>query len=632
MARGAAGPAAPGSGGHGDTTGVRGGPGTPPVPGAGCRPGRRVPPVRLRHGQRADAERLGDATARPGSSSRSRARRSHVEAFQQRLRRGATAAGRRRGRRPPSTWRPVAAPVSPSARPTADRAGRTLASPDVATCARLPARAGRPRRPAPPAPVHHLHELRPALHHHHSAALRPRRRPRWRGFRCAPAAPREYADPADRRFHAQPIACHDCGPTLELVDAAGRRTTREDALAGARGAARRRRRPRRQGPRRLPPGLRRHRRGRRGRRCAQRKRRGDKPFAVMVGDVATARRLTVLDPVPRRLLAGPRRPVVLLPGAAARRSRRPSPRATPTSACCCPTPRCTTCCSGCPATRRDPAVLVMTSGNLVRRADRHRRRRGAGRGWRGSPTPGSRHDRPIHVPCDDSVVRVVDGERAAGPPLARLRAAAARPAGRRCRPALAVGGDLKNTFCLGEGRHAWLSAHIGDMDDLATLRAFDAPRAHLSALTGVAPGRARGRPAPRLPLHRAGPRGTRRDAPAAHGPAPPRAHRRGDGRARAGRRRAGDRRRLRRHRVRRRRRGLGRRGPARRLRRLHAGPRTWPTCRCPAATPACAGPYRMALAHLRAAGSGVGRRPALRARPARRTSARVLAAAAGAPA
>ena len=57
-----------------------------------------------------------------------------------------------------------------------------------------------------------------------------------------------------------------------------------------------------------------------------------------------------------------------------------------------------------------------------------------------------------------------------------------------------------------------------------------------------------------------------------------------------GRRRAGDRRRLRRHRLRHRRRGLGRRGAAGRLQGVHAGPRTWPTSRWPAATPASAGP------------------------------------------
>ena len=52
---------------------------------------------------------------------------------------------------------------------------------------------------------------------------------------------------------------------------------------------------------------------------------------------------------------------------------------------------------------------------------------------------------------------------------------------------VAVGGDLKNTFCLGEGGYAWLSAHVGDMDDLATLHAFSKAEQHLEQLTGVRP-------------------------------------------------------------------------------------------------------------------------------------------------
>ena len=55
------------------------------------------------------------------------------------------------------------------------------------------------------------------------------------------------------------------------------------------------------------------------------------------------------------------------------------------------------------------------------------------------------------------------------------------------RPALAVGSDLKNTFCVGDGRYAWLSGHVGDMDDLATLQAFDTARDHLEHVTGVQP-------------------------------------------------------------------------------------------------------------------------------------------------
>jgi hydrogenase maturation protein HypF len=54
-------------------------------------------------------------------------------------------------------------------------------------------------------------------------------------------------------------------------------------------------------------------------------------------------------------------------------------------------------------------------------------------------------------------------------------------------PTLAVGADLKNTMAVADGKYAWLSQHIGDMDDLATLSAFDSAQQHLQELTAVAP-------------------------------------------------------------------------------------------------------------------------------------------------
>jgi hydrogenase maturation protein HypF len=96
------------------------------------------------------------------------------------------------------------------------------------------------------------------------------------------------------------------------------------------------------------------------------------------------------------------------------------------------------------------------------------------------------HDRPIHVPCDDSVVRLTDGAQT---PIRRSRGYAPLPVALPVEvPAtLAVGADLKNTFALARGRYAWLGQHIGEMDDLATLAAFGAAERHLEALTGVAP-------------------------------------------------------------------------------------------------------------------------------------------------
>jgi hydrogenase maturation protein HypF len=97
------------------------------------------------------------------------------------------------------------------------------------------------------------------------------------------------------------------------------------------------------------------------------------------------------------------------------------------------------------------------------------------------------HDRPIHVPCDDSVVRVVDGHEL---PIRRSRGFAPLPLdlGVRGPAVLAVGGELKNTFCLTDGRLAHVSAHVGDMGTLETLRAFERATGQLTALRGRPPG------------------------------------------------------------------------------------------------------------------------------------------------
>ncbi|MGW6979103.1 Kae1-like domain-containing protein, partial [Streptomyces sp. NPDC054932] len=140
---------------------------------------------------------------------------------------------------------------------------------------------------------------------------------------------------------------------------------------------------------------------------------------------------------------------------------------------------------GLPGDPPGPRMLVMTSGNLagepiVTDDDEALDRLAAlADAW-------LTHDRPIHVPCDDSVVRVCDGETLT---VRRSRGYAPLPLALPVPvPAtLAAGGDLKNAFCLGEGRRAWLSAHIGDMDDLATQYALERAEQQLESITGVTP-------------------------------------------------------------------------------------------------------------------------------------------------
>ena len=299
----------------------------------------------------------------------------------------------------------------------------------------------------------------------------------------------EYEDPADRRFHAQPVACHDCGPVLELVEPGAEALHREDALARARAL--------------LAAGKVVAVKGLGGyhlacdatnpaavARLRERKRRGDKPFAVLVRDVDAARAVCHVEDAEAALLAAPRRPVVLLrrradAGDDADVVAEAVAPGNPDLGVTLPPTGLHHLLLGLPGDPPGPQVLVLTSGNLASEpivtddAEALVRLDGLADAW-------LRHDRPIHVPCDDSVSRVVDGEEL---PVRRSRGYAPLPVALpvQAPPTLAVGGDLKNTFCVADGGLAWLSAHVGDMDDLATQTAFEKAVMHLGALTGVTP-------------------------------------------------------------------------------------------------------------------------------------------------
>jgi len=366
--------------------------------------------------------------------------------------------------------------------------GRTLAGPDVATCADC------------------LHELAdPADRRYgHPFISCTNCGPRFTvitslpydrdtttmaGFALCSACAREYADPRDRRFHAQTIACHDCGPVLRLERPGqqvvhGRRAlpaTRDLLSAGVIVAVK---------------GL-----GGYHLVCdagseqavaelRRRKRRGDKPFAIMAADLQTVCALARTTPAEEALLTGPARPIVLLE----RRRTSTAGAASPAVA--------SSVAPGKPhlgvllpytglhalllaAGEPGPQLLVMTSGNRggepIAYRDEDARERLA-------PLVDAflSHDRPIAVPCDDSVVRVVDGEEL---PLRRSRGYAPLPVALPAPvpPTLAVGADLKNTCCVADDRYAWLSQHVGDMDDLATLEALTGTEQHLEQLTGVSP-------------------------------------------------------------------------------------------------------------------------------------------------
>ena len=295
----------------------------------------------------------------------------------------------------------------------------------------------------------------------------------------------EYRDPADRRFHAQPVCCPACGPRLRLLDRSGTQLRGQQAEAHPIAAA----------AAMLRAGGVLAVKGLGGYHLAvdagcepaaaalrERKHREDKPFAVMVADLAAARRLCEVDDAAAALLASPRRPIVLLP-------RRPGGDGVAPSVA--------------PGNRQlgimlpyTPvhhlllgelaAPIVLTSGNI---SDEPIAYRDADALERLAPIADAflAHDRAIHIRTDDSVVRAFGGRESV---LRRSRGYVPEPLPVPVtfpRPVLACGAELKSTFCLAAGGHAFVSHHIGDLENAETLRSFTEGIAHFRRLFDIEP-------------------------------------------------------------------------------------------------------------------------------------------------
>ena len=289
------------------------------------------------------------------------------------------------------------------------------------------------------------------------------------GFDMCNACAAEYRDPHDRRYHAQTIACPDCGPRLSwsLPEAA------EALLAGKVLAVK----------------------GIGGfhlacradddavvTRLRRRKNRPAKPFAVMVAGLDAARRIAEIDDAAAAALSSPAAPIVLVPRLGPIVSDAVSPGLTDLGVMLAYSPV-----HHLLFDRIGDVPLVMTSANqggspiVFRDEDL---------GWiDGLADAVLTHDRPIGVPCEDSVVTFDDQRNEL--PIRRSRGYAPLPVSVPLSPGetiLATGGDLKTTFALmGPDGYAHLSSHLGDMADPRTQSTFTAALDHLAFMTDRRP-------------------------------------------------------------------------------------------------------------------------------------------------
>ncbi len=295
-------------------------------------------------------------------------------------------------------------------------------------------------------------------------------------FPMCPACQAEYEDPSSRRFHAEPNACPECGPHVELWDQRQRLQAGGDAVAATQ-------RLLEQGHIVAIKGL--------GgfhlacladddaavRLLRERKRRSDKPFAVMVRDVEAAETRGVLGDEDRAALASPRRPIVIVP---ARRVSAIAPGLHWIGMMLPYTPLHHLLFAGAAY-----EALVMTSGNLSEEPIASGNEEVAAR-LHPLASHFLLHNRQIQTRADDSVVRTFEGRERV---MRRSRGYAPTPVdlGRGCGQLLAVGGELKNAFCLTKDHYAVLSQHIGDLENLETLRVFEETLEHMKRFFRIAP-------------------------------------------------------------------------------------------------------------------------------------------------
>ncbi|NGO66319.1 carbamoyltransferase HypF [Rhizobium daejeonense] len=292
-------------------------------------------------------------------------------------------------------------------------------------------------------------------------------------FVMCPACAADYADPENRRFHAEPVACPACGPRLShlVADvAAAIEAGKIVALKGiggfhlvcdARNNA-------------AVATLR------------QRKARDEKPFAVMVADIEAAQKLGDLSEAEEALLTSAARPVVLVEACAAGLSSLLAPglRRIGMMLAYAPVHHLLFDALASMDTVR-PAALVATSANpggeplVADNVDAEHR-------LAAIADLIVTHDRDIAVRADDSVMQVIDGAPAF---IRRARGFVPEPVylGEDGPSVIATGADLKNTVCVIRGHEAFLSQHVGGLDNAEAIRFQNEAIAHLCSILDVKP-------------------------------------------------------------------------------------------------------------------------------------------------
>jgi hydrogenase maturation protein HypF len=293
---------------------------------------------------------------------------------------------------------------------------------------------------------------------------------------------KEYDDPLDRRFHAQPTACHDCGPKIWIETHSGEKTFGESGLQKAREWIK-------DGKTIAVKGL--------GgfhlvcsaldekavNRLRDRKKRSDKPFAVMAFDLDSAEKFCEMTTAEKEILTSREKPIVIVNKKA--NAFLPEVIA----------PFSHTLGIMLPYTPLHylllepaddfPRLLVMTSGNMSEEPIAYTNK--SARSELGEIADAFLlNDRDIETRMDDSVVMEVQHDsyflrrsRGYAPNPIRLKQSVSE--------ILAVGAELKNTFCLTKGQYAFLSHHIGDLQNLETLSAFEEGIPHYERIFKVKP-------------------------------------------------------------------------------------------------------------------------------------------------